>query len=195
MAQRRRRSRYRTYNGRVCIDLNLRHINQLFDSRDPSPFLERDLDDNAVDYIISAIQEHSLSTPVALIVHISEPDKFVLESNTVVEAIHNHFAYDAELARKKLSQFLRQGQFALVVGVSVLFTCLTIARSVLGDSEQHIWTALREGLVIMGWVAMWRPIDIFLYSWWPQVETRKMFEKLSRVPVEIKLLPRSQQAA
>ena len=34
------------------ISLNLRDLNQLFNSMDPSPFLEKDLDDDAEDFIV-----------------------------------------------------------------------------------------------------------------------------------------------
>ncbi len=94
------RSRYRTHNGRTHIDLSLHHIDQLFDSLDPSPFLERDLDDKAADYIVTAALEHSLTTPLVLTIHISHPEEFSLEPDSVVEAIHRYFQYNSELARK-----------------------------------------------------------------------------------------------
>jgi hypothetical protein len=39
--------------------------------------------------------------------------------------------------------------------------------------------------VIGGWVAMWRPLEIFLYDWWPIVAERKLFDRLSTMPVRI----------
>jgi hypothetical protein len=179
--------RYRSdKKGRILIELNLRHVNQLFDSRDPSPFLERDLDDNAVAYIVAAASEHSMRTPLGLVIHITEPDPLALEKETIVESVHNHFAYDAEQMRKKLRRILRQGQFSFLVGVCVLFACLTLSQSLKAFAGAQFISVLQEGLMIMGWVAMWRPIDIFLYSWWPQLEERRAYSKLSQMPVEVK---------
>ena len=48
----------------------------------------------------------------------------------------------------------------------------------------RLWSLLRESLVIGGWVAMWRPLEIYLYDWWPR-RIGRIYEKLSRVPVEI----------
>jgi hypothetical protein len=45
---------------------------------------------------------------------------------------------------------------------------------------------LRESLTIAGWVAMWRPMQIFLYDWWPLLRIGHIYEKLSRVPVELR---------
>ena len=44
---------------------------------------------------------------------------------------------------------------------------------------------LREGLIIAGWVAMWRPIQVFLYDWWPIVRRRRMLQNLSRAQVRV----------
>ncbi len=185
------RSRYRSRKGRILIELNLRVINQLFDSRDPSPFLERDLDENAVDYIVSSANEHSLASPMTLVIHLSEAGSLSVDQATIVDAIHNHFAYNADQLRRKLKQIIRQGQFFLMIGLVILAVCLMISESLNPFSSHNAVAILQEGLVIIGWVAMWRPIDVFLYSWWPQVSMRRVYEKLSRIPVEVKLPEKS----
>jgi hypothetical protein len=43
----------------------------------------------------------------------------------------------------------------------------------------------REGLVIGGWVAMWRPLEIFLYDWWPIHAEARLFDRLAAMPVRI----------
>jgi len=45
---------------------------------------------------------------------------------------------------------------------------------------------LTQSLTIAGWVAMWRPMEIYLYSWWPLRRRGKIFDKLSRMPVEVR---------
>ena len=42
-----------------------------------------------------------------------------------------------------------------------------------------------ESLVIGGWVAMWRPLEIFLYEWWPICARARLYDRLSAVRVEI----------
>jgi hypothetical protein len=49
--------RYRIEDGRSCIDIRLKSSRQLFDGRDPAPFRERDLDEDAIEYIVGAVQE------------------------------------------------------------------------------------------------------------------------------------------
>lgn len=50
-------SRYRREGDRVVVELRLHTTRQLFDARDPSPFRDRDLDDDAVEYLVSATEE------------------------------------------------------------------------------------------------------------------------------------------
>ena len=45
---------------------------------------------------------------------------------------------------------------------------------------------VREGVAIMGWVAMWRPISVFLYEWWPIIDEMNLLRELATVEVEIR---------
>jgi hypothetical protein len=49
-----------------------------------------------------------------------------------------------------------------------------------------ISTLARESLIIAGWVAMWRPMEIFLYEWWPIRRMGRLYQKMSRMHVEVK---------
>jgi hypothetical protein len=44
---------------------------------------------------------------------------------------------------------------------------------------------VREGFLIGGWVAMWRPLEVFLYDWWPILGEVRLFDRLSGMPVHI----------
>ena len=44
---------------------------------------------------------------------------------------------------------------------------------------------LRESLNIAGWVAMWRPMQIYLYDWWPPRRTARIYSTLSRMAGEV----------
>lgn len=44
---------------------------------------------------------------------------------------------------------------------------------------------LRESLAIAGWVAMWEPMQIYLYGWWPLRRRGRLFANLGRMPVEV----------
>ena len=51
--------------------------------------------------------------------------------------------------------------------------------------ERPIGALIQESLLIGGWVAMWRPLEIFLYNWWPIRAERRLYDSLSAMPVRI----------
>ena len=51
--------------------------------------------------------------------------------------------------------------------------------------ESRLAGLVREGLLIGGWVAMWRPLEVFLYDWWPIRAEARLFDRLSVMPVRI----------
>jgi hypothetical protein len=52
------------------IEINLSRLPQLFNSLDASPFLERDLDRDAEDYIVGSAEEAPRQLPLALVIHL-----------------------------------------------------------------------------------------------------------------------------
>jgi hypothetical protein len=180
------RPRYRVENGRSCIDLNVRHSRQLFDTRDPAPFRERDLDADAVDYIFAAAQEIPRKQPLAIVVTISEEPEPRLPPDVIVEAVHHHFTYEGEQVERRLREHVRRGQMILTVGLTVLVAFLTLAQFTLSLPAGHLREILREGLVITGWVAMWRPLEVLLYDWWPLIDERRLVRRILTAPVSIR---------
>jgi hypothetical protein len=66
-----------------------------------------------------------------------------------------------------------------------LASCLTLGSLVPIAGPSAAGNILREGLTICGWVAMWRPLEIYLYDWWPLLVERRRLERLSRLRVSV----------
>jgi hypothetical protein len=164
----------------------VRELSQLFDSMDPSPFHERDLDRNAHEYIVGFAKKLPRQAPSALIVHLDKPLGPPDEEQTLADAIQVHFARRAELARRELRQLMRRGWISLWIGLTVLAAALIggeLLTNRIGGSA--LARLLGTSLHIGGWVAMWKPIEILLYEWWPILGERRIFDRLSRTTVRI----------
>lgn len=181
-----RPSRYRSEDDRICIDIRLRNARQLFDGRDPAPFRERDLDPNAVEYIDSAAEEIAAAKPMKLVLFLEEPSALSLSVAEIESAIRAHFEHEHAQITRRLRQQRRFGRTALAVGLSVLIGLLTLAEMTRRLPHGYAPDILREGLVITGWVAMWRPIEVLLYDWWPLAQTRKRIARILATPVEVR---------
>lgn len=192
MARARRSSvkpRYRVEDGRSCIDVQLKSSQQLFDGRDPAPFRERDLDEDAVEYIAGAVQEILPDPNVKLVFWISDEPQPRLPAEVIVHAVRGHFDHEQERIDRQLRQHVRRGHLYLLVGLSVLVVFLSLAELTMMIPAVHVRQILREGLVIIGWVAMWRPLEVLLYDWWPLVQQRRLARRMVDVPVSVRYEP------
>lgn len=180
--------------GHRRIEIRLRELKQLFNSMDPAPFLEKDLDANAEQFIVESAEEHALDQPLELVVHLATAPEEADAHHVVLTAIHHYFRERAESARLAFRRLLRQGQVSLLIGIVFLAACFTGAELLDKFQPTSRWLLLlREGLVIAGWVAMWRPMEIYLYDWWPLRRKLKLMRKLSHMPVKV-VLPKAPPA-
>lgn len=166
------------------IKLKLRDMSQLFNSMDPSPFIEKDLDDDAEEFIMSWAQEFPPGAPVKLRIYL---DQWPTEDpkEMIREAVHNYFAHRAKLTELEFRRLMKDGRTSLFIGLLFLAACLLLTKMLLGR-EAGTWAVIaRESLTIAGWVAMWRPMQIYLYDWWPLHRRGRIYTKLSHMPVEV----------
>ncbi len=176
--------RYKYEHGAYLIEINLSRVQQLFNTLDPSPFHEKDLDADAESYIVGAAREFHLTTPLRLVFHL--PATETASAEGLQQAIHGYFSYRRDAAGRDLRFMLRQGRIALAIGLGFLVACLSLRALVSASATGPVRDIAAEGLVIAGWVAMWRPIQIFLYDWWPLRRMVRLYDKLAHVPVRIR---------
>jgi len=167
------------------IRLRVKTISQLFNSLDPSPFIEKDLDPEAEAFIVSWAREFHSNQPLCLTIHLTAPASEGDDFDSVTKAVRNYFWYRMGMADREFNHILREGRRSLLVGLCFLVTCTVAATFAYEIVGGHVGTILREGLLIGGWVAMWRPLELLLYSWWPVRRTRELHRRLSNMQVEV----------
>lgn len=166
--------------------MRLRELGQLFNTMDPAPFHEKELDRAAEEYILGSAKELPKEAPLALVVYLDQPAGLPDEGMVLENAVRAHFARRSKGSRRRLRELLLQGRISLAIGLVCLAASLIGSELIAGLVDQSsLTTVLRESLVIGGWVAMWRPLETFLYDWWPILGTRRVYDRLSRVAVHI----------
>ena len=172
--------------GCQLIEVRVGELKQLFNAIDPSPFREKDLDPNAEVFIVGWAREIPGNTALGLIVYLDRAPGLPTEAELLGEAIREYFSHRSQVSRQQLRQLFRVGRTSLAIGVLCLTASLALGNLVakaLHDSR--IGELLRESLLIGGWVAMWRPLEIFLYDWWPIRDDGRLFDRLSAMIVRI----------
>jgi hypothetical protein len=168
------------------IEVHVATLQQLFNSLDPTPFRKRDLDPQAEEFIAGWARELDADKPVGLVVHVDQEMPPAEHVTTLNEAIREYFGERAAQARQRLRQLFRVGRTSLVIGLLFLAASILLG-DLFGSMLEHTRFAgvARESLLIGGWVAMWRPLEVFLYDWWPIRAEARLMDRLSAMLVRV----------
>ncbi len=176
-------------NGIADIAIRLRTIGQLFNSFDPSPFHEKDLDRDAEEFIVGWVRELPRGAPFGITVHLPAAEAAKPEAAHIPEAFAYYFDYRARMIQRDLRELFRIGRHSLGIGIAVLIACLMasqmVAPLITNPTTSRI---VEESFILVGWVANWRPIEIYLYDWWPLRRRAQLYSRISAAPVVVKAI-------
>lgn len=176
---------YRMENGVALIELRLESLRQLFNVFDPSPFHRKDLDRDAEDYIVGALRELG-PMPARLVLHLPAGEAGTEDAGSLGGAIRNFFAFQAQITARDLRLELRRGRDSLLIGLCFLAVCLLLRHFALSAWGGAVAGVVAEGLLIAGWVALWRPLEIYLYDWWPYRRRLMVYRRLAEIAVDVR---------
>ncbi len=168
------------------IEIQVEEIAQLFNMLDPFPFRERDLDKDAEEFIVGWARELPRNVPIRILIHVSKQEAESGAARELGGAFARYFNYRADIIGRDLKELFRVGRRSVMIGIAVLAACVFAGRVLLqamGSTE--ISGFLSEGLLLLGWVANWRPLEIFLYDWWPIARRRDLYRRLAAAQVEL----------
>lgn len=168
------------------IEIRLQRLEQLVDSLDPSPFHEQALDRHAEAYLIDCVGEHPAEAELQILVHAPEP--LCRRHADIAAAIHAHFRLLHAQALRRHLRRRRTARFAIVLGLSVLVGALAL-RGLLSAGGGPVAEVLGEGLLILAWVALWRPLEMALFERWEAHDQLRVLATLARIGVELRPLP------
>jgi len=182
-------SLYRKEDGRVLIEIKLSSVMQLFNSFDPAPFHEKELDTAAEHYIVDTVKDFSKKTRFRILIYLPPDIAGSERAQKIPQAIHNHFAYKVLVQDRKFRMRFRHGRFTLLVGLSFLAIALFARQEVSHMSNLLYAQIFSDALLIIGWAAMWEPVTVLLYELWPIIRQKHTYEKISTMEIEVLPLP------
>jgi hypothetical protein len=172
--------------GCALIELHLSELQQIFNSFDPTPFRQRDVDPKAEQFIVDWAREIQRDLPLGLLIHLDEKPGSGEAVDTVQSAVREYFGERALATRRQLRRLLGIGRTSLAIGL-IFLVAAVLAGDLIAEAlrETRFAGVARESLVIGGWVAMWRPLEIFLYDWWPVRSEARLFDRLGKMTVRV----------
>jgi len=126
---------------------------------------------------------------LALVVDLDRPAGLPDEAAILRDAIHEFFSHRAQAYRQRLRELFRVGRTSLLIGLVALATAIAVGDFISGLMKgSRIGEIVRESLTIGGWVSMWRPLEVFLYDWWPIRNEARLSDRLAAMPVRIRYM-------
>ncbi|HSI40821.1 MAG TPA: hypothetical protein VLA00_09775 [Xanthobacteraceae bacterium] len=169
------------------IDLYAGDPQALLDTMDPFPFRERAIDHDVDEYIYDHAETLPAGMRIRINIHLPREIAAAQAASELAAVFGRHFVRRAERASRELSSLMRTGRLALIVGIAVLAVSLAVGQGLVKIfPESRLASVVMEGLVIFGWVANWRPMEIFLFEWWPFIARRRLYRRLAQADITVK---------
>ena len=167
----------------ATVSIHVHDLAQMFNALDPSPFWDRDLDPEAAEFIEGEFSEKLSAGEWHL--HVHTPAGMNLAAD-LQPAVEHYYERLAGSARRRLRDEMRFGQLALLGGLTIFVVSMT-ARGVLASLFRGgAPRILDEGLIILAWLALWRPAELLVYGWVPLYRRRRLYERLAAIRVSVR---------
>lgn len=172
------------------LEVHIGELRQLFNAIDPAPLPGRDLDPRIEEFIVDWGRELARLTTPSLHVRLDRAEESADVAALVADTVHGFFTAREASARRRLKRLFHDGRTSLAIGFAAVLL-FTIAAQFVGSAPgaSGFSRVLHESLSIGGWVAMWRPLEIFLYDWWPIRATARLYARLAAMPVRVTVGP------
>lgn len=171
----------------TSIALRSATIGHLFSSLDPSPFRQKDLDTGVEEFITGWVRELPPGEAFEIVVHLPESEAGKPDAARIPEAFAHYFADRAIHAEQEMRELFRIGRRFLSIGIVVLIARLTASQIAAATIPNRVLAGvIEESLIIVGWVANWKPIEIYLYDWIPIRRRINLYRRMAAAPVRVR---------
>jgi hypothetical protein len=150
----------------LVVKLSFKRLDQFFDPGDPSPVKNRDLADDAVFAMITAIIDREPKKPVNYLIRFPASQVTDEIESDLPEAVRTYFTYRCQGAKRKLRVLMKRIKYGLIYGLSISAVLIIILIYLFSRIDDQVLKDILVGsIIIFCWVALWDPIDIFLHQY------------------------------
>ena len=168
----------------TVIILRIKCLDEILSTSDTASYQKRILKEDIEEFIVEEAGSFTRQSRFNLKIYLPT-EEADLESK-VESAVHKHFAYLREKSLKQLKGTPKLGWRSLLI--AFLFLGVIISLTELGGQlfpENGLVLTVRESLIILGWVAFWRPAELLLYEWYPFKRDAELYGRLSESNIQV----------
>jgi hypothetical protein len=162
--------------------IRLDSIDQLFWGFEAGPVAKRTLSGDARWYLLDEWERVRDAEPSHLTVYAPESDRADTDEDAVREAIWTSLRKSSgPLGR--IDPLSRQEKVSAWIGVAVLLACVWASTAMDQLTDNLVVQGLSQGILLVGWVALWRPAERFVVEVVPHVFNRRRFAEFADIDV------------
>jgi len=162
--------------------IRLDSIDQLFWGFEAGPVAKRTLSADARWYLLDEWERVRDAEPSHLSVYAPESDRADTDENAVREAIWTSLRKSSGPLRR-IDPLSRQEKVSAWIGVAFLLACVWASTAMDQLTDNLVVQGLSQGILLVGWVALWRPAERFVVEVVPHVFNRRRFAEFADIDV------------
>jgi hypothetical protein len=164
------------------FSIRLSAIDDLWWPLDAAPVPRRDLNADVRWALLDDWERVRKNPPPVLTVYAPAADRERTEEAEVRAAIHRTIRRSSGRLRD-IDPLSRHEAIAAWIGIIVLFASLLVSTALDRASSALIISAISQGILVLGWVALWNPAARFVVEVMPHVFNRRRFAEFADIDV------------
>lgn len=169
--------------------IRLRSIDELFWEFDARPVAERSVTGDALWALLDEWERVRKRPPSQLTLYAPASERADTDERAVAAAIRSTLRSGSGPLRR-LDPLSRQEKVTAAVGIAFWFASILVSTGIDRVSEDVIAEGISQGIVLVGWVALWPPAARFLTEVVPHLFNRRRFAEFADIDVRFAWEPR-----
>ncbi|HVD58453.1 MAG TPA: hypothetical protein VNC17_16535 [Thermoleophilaceae bacterium] len=181
-ARRRRKAKAKETASRHEFAIRLTSIDQLFWEFDARPIAEREISADARWAMLDEWDRVRELEPSTLVIYAPASDRAATDEDAISRAIHSGLD-SASGPLKRVDPLSRQEKISLRLGLVFWFASILFSTGIDRSSQDVLAEGISQGIVVVGWVALWPPAARFMTEVVPHFFNRRRFAEFADIAV------------
>jgi hypothetical protein len=173
-----------TEAGRREFAIRVASIDALFSEFDPRPVADRALAEEVRLFLLDQWDLVRLEEPTALTIYAPESDRATTDPAAVRRALHSNIEAFTGAYRHAVPMSRRQRVTALV-GTIVFLASIAVSTVLDRLTSDVLVAGLSQGIVVIGWVALWAPAQYVVVDAIPHRRMRSRYAEFAELDVRL----------